>query len=665
MKQDFCLASRKWLLIVVLLWRSVGAVFAQTDTLRSVASWQQCLDELGETEDFENVSWEEYNDFLADYAEHPMNINQATREELERLPFLSAQQIEDIQAYIYRYGEMKSLGELAMIPSVGWQQRRLLSCFVYAGELSKRSHPILREILRYGKQELVATAKVPFYERKGDVDGYLGGKYKHWFRYQFYQGDYLKAGFLGAQDAGEPFFAKGNSIGYDFYSFYFQMRKWGHLKNLAIGRYRLNEGMGLIMGSGLGFGKLSSLSSLGRSTNAFRVYSSRYAVNYLQGMAATYTILPHLDITAFVSHRSIDATLKDEGIKTIVTTGLHRTPKEMEKKGTASCSLVGGNISYTALGYHVGATAFSTSFSKPLLPNSQLYRRYGPTGCSFWNVSVDYGYVSHRLSVHGETATGDCGVVATVNTLGYQCSDVWTVMLLQRFYPVRYYSIYSNAFGESSDTQDESGVFLGMAWSPDSRIKVTAYTDFAYFAWPKYGTSESTHCWDNLVDVVFHPSASATWGVRYRVKDKQGTLTQRVRAYLSYSHVQWKLRTQCDAVCCKKQHSSRGWLVCQQAGYRLNKVNLSCQMAYFKTDDYSSRIYNYEQGLQYDMGMASFYGAGIRYSLIGKISLGKNLAFLCKWGVTDYFDRTSISSGLQQIDASAQTDLEIQLKWRM
>lgn len=664
MKPKFCLESRKWLLLIAFLVSGVGA-FAQMDSLHSVASWQQCLDELGETEDFENVSWEEYSDLLADYAEHPMNINQATREELERLPFLSDQQIEDILAYIYHYGEMKSLGELAMISSVGWQQRQLLSCFVYAGELPKRSHPTIREILRYGKQELVATAKVPFYERKGDVNGYLGGKYKHWFRYQFHQGDYMKAGFLGAQDAGEPFFAKGNSMGYDFYSFYFQLRKWGKLKNLTIGRYRLHEGLGLIMGSGIGLGKLSSLSSLGRSSNAIRVYSSRYAANYLQGIAATYTILPHLDITAFISCRSIDATLKDGGIKTIVTTGLHRTPREMEKKGVASCSLLGGNVSYTARGYHVGATAFSTFFSKPLQPNSQLYRRFAPMGCRFWNVSVDYGYVSNRLSVHGETATGDCGVVATVNSVGYQCSDVWTLMLLQRFYPVRYYSIYSNAFGESSDTQDESGVFFGLSWSPDSRLKVTAYTDFAYFAWPKYGTSESTHCWDNLVDVVFHPSSLVTLGLRYRAKDKQGMLTQRARGYFSYSHSQWKLRTQCDAVCCKKQSCSRGWLVCQQVGYRLNKVTLSCQAAYFRTDDYSSRIYSYEQGMQYDMGMTSFYGEGIRYSLTGKISLGKHLVAICKWGVTDYFDRTSISSGLQQIDASAQTDLEIQLKWKM
>jgi len=33
-------------------------------------------------------------------------------------------------------------------------------------------------------------------------------------------------------------------------------------------------------------------------------------------------------------------------------------------------------------------------------------------------------------------------------------------------------------------------------------------------------------------------------------------------------------------------------------------------------------------------------------------------------GVTDYFDRTSIGSGYQQVDASSLTDLDLQLRWK-
>lgn len=54
--------------------------------------------------------------------------------------------------------------------------------------------------------------KVPFYERKGDKEGYRGYPYKHWLRYQFHYGDYAKMGVVASQDAGEPFF--GGRIGW-------------------------------------------------------------------------------------------------------------------------------------------------------------------------------------------------------------------------------------------------------------------------------------------------------------------------------------------------------------------------------------------------------------------------------------------------------------------
>jgi len=269
-----------WLLFVCLM---PVMVLAQKE-ITAATPWQQYLDQLSDVEDFEDQSWEEYEDVLNELAEHPININTATTEDLQRLPFLTAQQIEDIEAYIYRYGAMKSLGELAMINGMSWAQRQLLTCFVYVGEVKTRSFPSLRQIAKYGKHELMGMVKVPLYERKGDADGsYMGSRYKHWLRYQFRYSDKVKMGFTGSKDAGEPFMSKGNGAGYDFYSFYLQIRGWGRLKNLTLGRYRLHEGMGLILNNDFSFGKLSTLSALGRNSNVIRAHSSRYAANYLQG----------------------------------------------------------------------------------------------------------------------------------------------------------------------------------------------------------------------------------------------------------------------------------------------------------------------------------------------------------------------------------------------
>ena len=504
----------------------------------SAQSWQQLLSELSETEDFEHTSWEDYEEDLEEWAQHPINLNAATREEMERLPFLTPSQVEDIQAYVYRYGGMKSMTELTLIPSISWYQRQLMEHFFYVDADQKKSDfPSIRKIIKYGKHEAMGMLKVPFYDRKGDANGYLGYKYKHWLRYQFKYGDYVKLGVVGSQDAGEPFGAGKNNLGYDFYSFYLQVKKLGRWKNITLGRYRLHEGLGLILNNDFSFGKLSVLSSLGSASNRIRVHSSRSSVNYLQGAAATYTLLKGLDLTAFFSYRKIDATLSDQGgIRTIMKTGLHRTVKEIAKQNIASNTLMGGNINYRNQGWHVGATGFYTSFSLPLTPDqSQLYKRFAPQGNNFWNASVDYGYVSHRWTIAGETATGNSGAIATLNAASYLLTDHFSLLALQRFYSARYYSLFSNSFSEGSDVQDENGAYLGFTWIPAHRWSITGYSDFAYFVWPKYHTKQSTQCWDHLLNILYQPNKSWTLGTRLRYKEKAGTTTGRWRLYATFA----------------------------------------------------------------------------------------------------------------------------------
>ncbi len=620
------------------------------------------VDHLSDPEEQGQI--EDQLDILQEYAEHPIDINAATREDLERLGILAAQEVEDIVAYLYQYGPMKSLGELAMIPSLSWYQRQMLERVVYVGSAKPKSFPSFRSIAKYGKQELVAMAKVPFYDRQGDEEGYLGNKYKHWLRYQFRYGDYVKCGFLGSQDAGEPFFSGKNKWGYDFYTFYFQLRKWGRMKNLTVGRYRLHFGQGLILNNDFGFGKQSFLANMGSQNNVIRVHSSRSASNFLQGAAATVTLAKGLDASAFVSYRKIDATIKEGGISTIVTTGLHRTQKEVEKQAVASASLVGGNLNFRSHGFHAGTTAFLASYSLPLSPNKQqLYKRYAPEGNRFWNASVDYGYLSHRWSIAGETATGDCGVVATVNSIGYLFSERFSLAAVQRFYPIRYYSLYSNAFSEGSDVQDESGVYLGAKWLPFSKLELTGYVDLAYFAWPKYQTTGSTQSQDYSLALTYRPSESWTVGARYRYKQKLST-TQRARLYLTHVSPHWNLRTYVDASYSEKETRSKGWMASQTVGYHQGWLRLSAHLGYFHTSDYASRIYSYEPGLLYNMNFSSYYGEGIRYSLLLRSEIGRHVIAFCKMGVTDYFDRDHISSGLQQINRSSQADMELQVKWK-
>lgn len=637
--------------------------------------WSQYLNEVMTAEDMESSQWEETYEWLCELEQHPLDINQAKREQLEELPFLSAQQIEELMEYRYRYGPMKSLGELQMIRSLGYGQRRLLSCFVYVGAEQESRYPSLRQMARYGRHELTATARIPFYERKGDVDGYLGYPYRHWLRYQFTYGDAVKAGVVGAQDAGEPFFSNRNKWGYDYYSFYLQLRNLHRLETLCLGNYRVSMGMGLVMNGDFSMGKVSMLQTLGRATHSLRAHSSRGS-GYLRGAAATLHLGRGLKGTAFFSLRPMDATLnKDSSVSTILTSDYHRTETEMQKKHNLQVLKTGGSLRYEHRGLHLGANALYVHLDCPLRPNTKvLYRQHAAQGSDFLNLSLDYGYASYRLSLNGETAMDKAGHLATINTVSWRLNDGLSMMALQRFYAYAYTSLDAQSYSDGGHVQNESGVYLGLTWQPSPAWRVAAYTDFAYHAWARYQVSQSSRSWDHLVQGSYSHrnwSFTARYRLRRRQKDnaeKNGLLDiaeHRFRLSAEYAGAHgFGSRTQVDGGFVDGTQGEWGGIVSQSFSYTRGWLRLNAGAACFHTDSYDSRVWLYERGPLYTYSMMTFYGEGIRYWLMARASIGSRLQLTAKIGVTDYFDRSVIGSSYQQIDASSQTDLDVQVRWK-
>ena len=103
----------------------------------------------------------------------------------------------------------------------------------------------------------------------------------------------------------------------------------------------------------------------------------------------------------------------------------------------------------------------------------------------------------------------------------------------------------------------------------------------------------------------------------------------------------------------------------QTADYRWRRLMLSVHVAYFHTDDYDSRLYAYERNLRYAFSFRAYFDHGLRGALYASYSLGRHFTAAAKLSTTHYFDRSTIVTGLQQIDGSTQTDLELQLGWRL
>lgn len=656
-------------LIITLLYAVSLGVNAQEER-----PWYQYFSEVMTTEDAESSSWEETYDLLCELEQHPLDINQTTREQLEELPFLSAQQVEGIMEYLDRYGPLKSMGELQMIRELDYSQLRLLSYFIYIGEEPEDGFPKLASVLKYGKQELTATARVPFYKRKGDEEGYLGYPYRHWVRYQFTYGDYVKFGLVGAQDAGEPFFSNKNRWGYDYYSPYLQIRKLGCLESFVAGKYRVSLGMGLVVNNSFGLGKLAMLQNLGRPTYSIRAHSSR-SNDYLQGLAATIDVVKGLKATAFVSYRPMDATLNkgDSTVATILTTDYHRTETEMGKKHNLHQTALGGSLRFNHNGLHLGANVLTTHYDRRLQPNTAiLYRQHYPQGQDFLNYSLDYGFVRPRISLFGETAMDGKGHLATINSLSLRLGETLNVMALQRFYSYSYTALMAQSYSDGGKVQNESGLYLGLTWQPSPAFRMVAYTDYAYFAWARYRISMSSHTWDHLLQTTY-TRKNWTLSARYRLRMKQrdnddksalvNLWEHRTRLSADYASSNWGFRTQLDGGY-GAYNNEWGVMLSEHLSYTRNWLRLNVGMGYFHTDSYDSRVYLYERGPLYTYNCNQFYGEGIRYWLMARANIGQQLMLTAKIGMTDYFDRTTIGSSYQQIAASSQTDLDVQLRWK-
>ena len=201
-----------------------------------------------------------------------------------------------------------------------------------------------------------------------------------------------------------------------------------------------------------------------------------------------------------------------------------------------------------------------------------------------------------------------------------------------------------------------------------------AYTDFVYFSHPRFGAHTASKAWDNLLMLTYirqRWSLLARYRIRIREKDNAektalvNELTQRGRFSLTYSADSWSCKSQLDIAASSYLNRSFGYMLSESGTWMpLSWLSLTGTLGYFHTADFSSRIYIYERGPLYSFSFPSFFGRGMRYSLFVRADFSSHLMLILRSSTTHYFDRNHVSSGLQQVNSSTLSGLDIQLRWR-
>jgi hypothetical protein len=660
------------------------AVAQDKDLTALIAEIAETVADKAENED-EVMGLEQLVEHYTHLAENPLNINSATAEELEQLLILTDFQIFGITEYIKEFGAMMSVHELLFVPGFDEETASRISPFITAAADEKQSFkPSFKDMLTKGRNTLLMRSVRTLETREGytrtdpDLQRYEGSPFGFLTRYKYKYSNKLQFGFTADKDAGEEFFGGSNREGFDFYSFHLALSNRGRLKKLILGDFRANFGQGLALWNNFAFGKSGDVHSIKRRNNGFSVYSSADEVTYMRGIASTWQF-GSWDVSPFVSHRNIDATMDGEGFTSLTATGMHRTQNEIARKHALPETVAGVNAGYGKTFWRVGTTALYGRYGADDYRDIRPYNRFALHKPENANFAIDYRMIIKNISLFGEAAISSNGGKALLAGITADVNKWLQFSSLYRNYQTYYQAVYASAFGENSNTANEQGLYLGVSALPHKYWKVSAFFDSYSFPWLRYGTDAPSSGWDYLVQANYTPNND--FDVRMKIqcdkalKNMSGSAvaaTQNVERTRALVQATYSLSPELSmssrlAFCFYRpemQAAEKGFLMSQDVKYKVRTVPLSFVLRYamFDTDSWNTRLYVYESDILYAFSIPAYFDKGCRYYLnIGYKPCDKFQLWF-RISQTYYFEKEEISSGLSTIAGNKQTDAKLQLQ---
>jgi competence ComEA-like helix-hairpin-helix protein len=643
----------------------------RTDTIATERTDEEVEDLLeNSTRDVEDS---ELLDFLLRLEENPLDVNTASVEELQRVPGITPFLAQSITAYRQLYGDFESINELEAVDGMTEKAFQTMRKYLtVGGEIFGRSKFL--ENIRFS---LRSRAIHDLEERKGFQDStYPGSPLKTYNRFVLRYAKNLEGGLLFEKDAGEQNF-NDLSIGY------LHFKDFQFISDALIGNYVLEFGQGITFWRSVGFSKGSEVvypvKKVGRGV---RPYLSTDENNFLRGAAVTLNLF-NTEATVFYSNNTLDASVDTtESVSSFDVSGYHRTEREMRRDNMVREQLFGGRISYKRNeDFRLGLTYYRTTFDKEIVSN-RVYQFSGTESSVF---GADYDLYRQNLNFFGEWArTADAsigGVTGLLVTFGKKANLAWVF----RHYPREFISLHGYGFGESSgDTQNESGMYLGVNLQPLSWLEISAYYDQFKFPWRTFFNPLPTVGNDMLLQTELKPLKGIEVTLRYKRETKETTesaldefqrevkrLTNRTqqnaRLQISYAvSPELRLRGRVEYVDVTYDQfttNGSGILLYQEIRFKpTSNLTIDGRIVFFDTDSYDARIYEFEndvRGVLYNVGLS---GKGRRIYLIVRYSVFRYLELSAKYAQTFYDGVKTIGSGEDEIKGNVASRLALQLE---
>lgn len=634
------------------------------DTIEA-GRWELQLEDQAEHAP-EGIDWTQLSDIYESLVKHPVDLNRAPDEALLRVPGMMPQLVRALRAHQARYGPLLSIYELQAIPGFTEQVFRTIRPYVTVRPATQldigegiRQMPRLSQVREAARLTVIQRVQHTW---RHSYDGQkwvpetlrnaLGAPYRLYNRIWLQANPYLSIALISEKDPYEPlqWVPSQRYYGYDFLSGHIAVGQIGELERLVVGDYILQVGQGLVLARGLGFGKGGDpILTLKQPSYGLVPYSSVNEYQFWRGAAATLRLSERWSLTGMVARQRQDGTLAadtstdEDVIQTILTSGLHRTPSEMARRGIFTQEALGGVLTWQKRWHSAGATFLYQRFDPALrLSGREPYRLFGFVGRENFVGSVFWDFTLGNFNLFGEAAQSRSGGQAITASFVAPLHPSLDIALQVRHFDPNFHSLYAYTFAERPFAiQNEQGLYLGVRIRPAPRWEITAFHDLYRFPWYRYRANAPSEGHESLFQVTYTIRRRAQLYVRLRHETKFYNVSSEfaeepfyrliphTRSYVRLHGMYeisplWRYQARIEVSQYQRETKTHGYLLYQDLRWQPSFVwSVSLRWVVYRIGSYDARIYTYEAMPPTTFFIPGYYGEGQRWYIFLRRRFGR------------------------------------------
>ncbi len=616
-----------------------------------------------------------------------IDINKASLQELQRVPWITQSQAKNLIKYRDLNGKFMDLYELQVVP--GWDLNTIKNFLPLVKpfpndmtgdprSVSEKLHSLQNSYFIWRLQRLGEIAQG--YRKQ---NGFRGSPWGMMGRLRVKKPNDFAWGFTFEKDPGEVSVWKGNQRFFDFWSFHVMLENKGLIKRLIIGDFQGQWDQGLIYGRGFNLRHRGITGGMNMH-GGFYPHTAITEHSFNRG-AAMEMAWSKFKLSCFFSKNQLDAnnqsSTEEVLISSLVTSGLHRTSLEESKRGQLPNTALGARVGIAITKYlNLGLSTIYWNLRWPIVPRLRRYNSFHFRGSNNANIAVNLDGQGNNFLWFIQWARSKSGGNALYAGVLSSLSNQISVALKLRGFSRSFHAIYPGSVGLNAHNQNEQGLNWTVQYVPSSWWRFSASFDLHRFPWLKAQVDSPSWGTLGLLRAEYSPSKNSQlevqWRTRFKRVNQQGLnsvinhlIHQRKYHVLIKGkwaeNSMWELKGRMQWSITRESGITKGALLGLEATFRASTINTTLGVTYFDTDDFENRQFIYEKDILHSFSLPSYSGVGSSWYLLLNAKLPPLFTIWLRISQLNYLHQDFIGSGLERINGPKKTRFKFQLQIKL